>query len=298
MLASITWSLKSPTQAMAPVGAGGIIKPAPRPLPAPPSPEADESNGGAERGLAAKRCKISREQLTVLVASFEEEPLPDFDQRQALAKHLGLNPRSVQVWFQNRRQRLKPTTKPKTLGADEAIGGGHCLTAPPPPGFGSARRGGMHVHKVGAIGGGHCLTHPPPAYGATDAATTVTAGMPGEAVGPEQCLPLTPLPHQPVGATGGFDSLMLFNALKQLHGAHGAASALAHAHGAVASSQQSGPASSIAEIERERAAVALKAALAAAPAAAAFSTPPAAPAAEPAKKDGADGLLLLLACAD
>jgi hypothetical protein len=59
-----------------------------------------------------KRCKISREQLDVLVKSFEEEPLPNFDQRQAMAKHLGMTPRSVQIWFQNRRQRLKPTPKP------------------------------------------------------------------------------------------------------------------------------------------------------------------------------------------
>ena len=52
-----------------------------------------------------KRCKISREQLDVLVKSFEEEPLPNFDQRQAMAKHLGMTPRSVQIWFQNRRAR-------------------------------------------------------------------------------------------------------------------------------------------------------------------------------------------------
>ena len=55
-----------------------------------------------------KRCKISREQLAVLIKSFEEEPLPNFDQRQAIAKALGMTPRSVQIWFQNRRQRLKP----------------------------------------------------------------------------------------------------------------------------------------------------------------------------------------------
>lgn len=55
-----------------------------------------------------KRCKISREQLAVLISSFDEEPLPNFDQRQALAKMLGMTPRSVQIWFQNRRQRLKP----------------------------------------------------------------------------------------------------------------------------------------------------------------------------------------------
>ena len=70
-------------------------------------------SGGDEPSAPArpKRCKISREQLDVLVKSFEEEPLPNFDQRQAMAKHLGMTPRSVQIWFQNRRQRLKPTPK-------------------------------------------------------------------------------------------------------------------------------------------------------------------------------------------
>ena len=63
---------------------------------------------GDDGGRRPKRCKISREQLSVLINSFEEEPLPNFDQRQALAKMLGMTPRSVQIWFQNRRQRLKP----------------------------------------------------------------------------------------------------------------------------------------------------------------------------------------------
>ena len=58
----------------------------------------------------------------MLVKSFEEEPLPNFDQRQAMAKHLGMTPRSVQIWFQNRRQRLKPTPKaaPESLAQPSA----------------------------------------------------------------------------------------------------------------------------------------------------------------------------------
>ena len=40
----------------------------------------------------------------------DEDPLPSFEKRQALAHQLGMTPRSVQIWFQNRRQRLlKPT---------------------------------------------------------------------------------------------------------------------------------------------------------------------------------------------
>jgi len=61
-----------------------------------------------------KRCKISREQLTILIKSFNDEPLPNFDQRQQLAKVLGMTPRSVQIWFQNRRQRLKPAPRKQT----------------------------------------------------------------------------------------------------------------------------------------------------------------------------------------
>ena len=85
-----------------------------------------------------KRCKISREQLAVLIKSFEEEPLPNFDQRQAIAKALGMTPRSVQIWFQNRRQRSKaqaqaPPLSPRTnimptrhvsVSADELNDGG------------------------------------------------------------------------------------------------------------------------------------------------------------------------------
>ena len=36
----------------------------------------------------------------------DEDPLPSFEKRQALAAQLNMSPRSVQIWFQNRRQRL------------------------------------------------------------------------------------------------------------------------------------------------------------------------------------------------
>merc|ERR1719440_1708482 len=88
------------------------------PAPAPQQPLAEE---GAEAPAGRpKRCKISREQLAVLIKSFEEEPLPNFDQRQAMAKALGMTPRSVQIWFQNRRQRLKPLTPKPGMGSPTA----------------------------------------------------------------------------------------------------------------------------------------------------------------------------------
>lgn len=38
--------------------------------------------------------------------STENDPLPSFEKRQSLSQQLGMTPRSVQIWFQNRRQRL------------------------------------------------------------------------------------------------------------------------------------------------------------------------------------------------
>jgi len=102
------------------------------------APLPSESAGGEEAdSRRPKRCKITREQLSVLISSFDDEPLPNFDQRQALAKLLGMTPRSVQIWFQNRRQRLKPM-QPKNTGVGQAIGGGHCLTTPPTRGSGGS----------------------------------------------------------------------------------------------------------------------------------------------------------------
>ena len=57
-----------------------------------------------------KRSKISPEATVILTRFFEKQPLPDLETRQSLAASLGMTPRSVQVWFQNRRQRSKPTT--------------------------------------------------------------------------------------------------------------------------------------------------------------------------------------------
>jgi len=99
-----------------------------------------------------KRCKITREQLAVLVKTFDEEPLPNFDQRQSLAKMLGMTPRSVQIWFQNRRQRLKPAT-PKARDDEPASSGqpwGHDRLAhprsqqPPLPGMGGHQQQGHY----------------------------------------------------------------------------------------------------------------------------------------------------------
>lgn len=61
--------------------------------------------GGGERTI--KRSTFTPEQLHVLEEAFGTNPLPNLATRHALAEELGLTPRTVQVWFQNRRQKMK-----------------------------------------------------------------------------------------------------------------------------------------------------------------------------------------------
>ncbi|KAL5729191.1 hypothetical protein ACHQM5_002172 [Ranunculus cassubicifolius] len=66
----------------------------------------DEENKRAKK----KRKKYHRhtaEQIREMEALFKESPHPDEKQRQLLSKKLGLAPRQVKFWFQNRRTQIK-----------------------------------------------------------------------------------------------------------------------------------------------------------------------------------------------
>ena len=52
-------------------------------------------------------------QKAVMTRFYEFNKMPDTEEREALGKALGLTPRAVQVWFQNRRQRLKEAKEVK-----------------------------------------------------------------------------------------------------------------------------------------------------------------------------------------
>lgn len=54
-----------------------------------------------------KKKRLSTEQLESLENSFQEEIKLDPDRKMKLAKELGLQPRQIAVWFQNRRARWK-----------------------------------------------------------------------------------------------------------------------------------------------------------------------------------------------
>ncbi|KAJ4718106.1 Homeobox-leucine zipper protein like [Melia azedarach] len=77
----------------------------------------DEFDGGehdddedGDKNKKKKRKKYHRhtaEQIREMEALFKESPHPDEKQRQHLSKQLGLAPRQVKFWFQNRRTQIK-----------------------------------------------------------------------------------------------------------------------------------------------------------------------------------------------
>ncbi|KAL5726708.1 hypothetical protein ACHQM5_009726 [Ranunculus cassubicifolius] len=71
--------------------------------------EDDDSSGcgvGANGGKN-KKLRLTKEQSRLLEASFRENHTLNAKQKDALANQMGLKPRQVEVWFQNRRARTK-----------------------------------------------------------------------------------------------------------------------------------------------------------------------------------------------
>ncbi|XP_044497443.1 homeobox-leucine zipper protein GLABRA 2-like [Mangifera indica] len=71
--------------------------------------ENDEDEDG-DKNKKKKRKKYHRhtaEQIREMESLFKESPHPDENQRQQLSKQLGLAPRQVKFWFQNRRTQIK-----------------------------------------------------------------------------------------------------------------------------------------------------------------------------------------------
>ncbi|KAJ7963018.1 Homeobox leucine zipper protein [Quillaja saponaria] len=70
----------------------------------------DDGDGDGDKNKKKKRKKYHRhtaEQIREMEALFKESPHPDEKQRQQLSKQLGLAPRQVKFWFQNRRTQIK-----------------------------------------------------------------------------------------------------------------------------------------------------------------------------------------------
>ncbi|PHT45514.1 Homeobox-leucine zipper protein HAT2 [Capsicum baccatum] len=77
--------------------------------------EENEMERASSRGISdeedgencRKKLRLTKEQSAILEDSFKEHHTLNPKQKLALAKRLGLRPRQVEVWFQNRRARTK-----------------------------------------------------------------------------------------------------------------------------------------------------------------------------------------------
>ncbi|SAM01074.1 hypothetical protein [Absidia glauca] len=76
------------------------------------------------------RRRTSRAQFKLLEASFSENSKPSAAMRRWLAQKLGMTPRSVQVWFQNRRAKAKGQIKKKYIQEPRDIPPPHVETPP------------------------------------------------------------------------------------------------------------------------------------------------------------------------
>ncbi|KAI9097334.1 homeobox domain-containing protein, partial [Phlyctochytrium arcticum] len=54
-----------------------------------------------------KRVRTTATQLAILQQAFMADPMPSAAVRASVAERLGMTSRSVQVWFQNKRAKLK-----------------------------------------------------------------------------------------------------------------------------------------------------------------------------------------------
>ncbi|CAO3612527.1 unnamed protein product [Cunninghamella blakesleeana] len=69
--------------------------------------------------LKAKRKRASPTQLSVLNRVFNQTYFPSTELRIELGKQLGMSPRTVQIWFQNKRQSLRTKSRRSSLSSIE-----------------------------------------------------------------------------------------------------------------------------------------------------------------------------------
>ncbi|KAI8384230.1 Homeodomain-like protein [Radiomyces spectabilis] len=65
--------------------------------------------------VKAKRRRANPKQLEVLNRVFERTFFPSTQMRAQLGRELGMSPRTVQIWFQNRRQAMRTRERQRLL---------------------------------------------------------------------------------------------------------------------------------------------------------------------------------------
>ncbi|ORX62239.1 homeobox-domain-containing protein, partial [Hesseltinella vesiculosa] len=66
-----------------------------------------------------KRTRATPEQLAVLEKTFSVNPSPNNRVREQLSRELGMSERSIQIWFQNRRAKVKNMAKRSATAASK-----------------------------------------------------------------------------------------------------------------------------------------------------------------------------------
>ncbi|KAF7321743.1 Homeobox domain-containing protein [Mycena kentingensis (nom. inval.)] len=82
---------------------------APPQAPATPPPVSPVSSD--EPTIKKKRKRADAQQLKVLNDTYARTAFPSTEERLRLAKQLDMSPRSVQIWFQNKRQSMRQTNR-------------------------------------------------------------------------------------------------------------------------------------------------------------------------------------------
>ena len=72
--------------------------------------------------VKAKRKRANASQLSVLNAAFERSYFPSTEERLRLSKQCRMCPRTVQIWFQNKRQSVKAKSEAMEAAAAQAEG--------------------------------------------------------------------------------------------------------------------------------------------------------------------------------
>ncbi|KAL9552338.1 hypothetical protein MBANPS3_003824 [Mucor bainieri] len=95
------------------------------PLPPPPPPHGvipnDKESSVDSTSTPRKRTRATPEQLAVLEKTFNVNPSPNNRVREQLSRELGMSERSIQIWFQNRRAKVKNVAKKSSMLHDETL---------------------------------------------------------------------------------------------------------------------------------------------------------------------------------
>ncbi|KXN66082.1 homeobox-domain-containing protein [Conidiobolus coronatus NRRL 28638] len=59
------------------------------------------------KSFLPRRKRVTTQQLQILNAVFKQNPFPSIEERFNLSERLGISARSIQIWFQNKRQTVR-----------------------------------------------------------------------------------------------------------------------------------------------------------------------------------------------